>query len=495
MQHETKLVLRELGIDLGTGKKVGNKVAYCCPFHQEKTPSFNFKGNSTGNWGESFNCFGCGAGGGNLVDFIVQYKSCDAKEAQKIYNQAIGRSFEKSKVKIEDLPILQQILKKAVYLKEPTEYLKKRGIKKLPEATIKYLNSEYYDKARKTYITKNSIVVPIQNSLGQTISLQTINPENKKQLDKNGNPYPEKQYLKNHNAENGFTKLIINKSQTIILVEALIDGLSLNQAGYNAIACYNAVNLAKVAYALREDLRGRAYVFADNDNLFDEKSENVGLEAGLDASIILGGKGDYNASDEIHKRVKHKIDRCLVSWEYKDVNEILVNKGVGHLKEFIKDNIGFGLYASLKHLANANVFKAFLSTYDKKYYVFVNGVEAADGAAANEVVNLSRTYLATHDMITKTANVSDSRKIDGEIKTFLQQETKMFRFRNYNPKYGFLEVYNEDNKSFLNFYRESGVVGKVKKAVAEGKFDTKVNLEDHCPSINRVLHFITTNQA
>ncbi len=57
MQHETKLVLRELGIDLGSGKKVGNKLSYLCPFHQENTPSFNFKGNSTVSFGQSFLLF------------------------------------------------------------------------------------------------------------------------------------------------------------------------------------------------------------------------------------------------------------------------------------------------------------------------------------------------------------------------------------------------------------------------------------------------------
>lgn len=47
-------------------KKQGNRLWGCCPFHQEKTPSFTVRP-QTG----TFHCFGCGVGG-TVIDFVMQ---------------------------------------------------------------------------------------------------------------------------------------------------------------------------------------------------------------------------------------------------------------------------------------------------------------------------------------------------------------------------------------------------------------------------------------
>lgn len=56
-------------------KKTGANFFACCPFHQEKTPSF-----SVNQQKQFFYCFGCGAKG-NAIDFIMQYDKLDFKEA------------------------------------------------------------------------------------------------------------------------------------------------------------------------------------------------------------------------------------------------------------------------------------------------------------------------------------------------------------------------------------------------------------------------------
>ena len=47
-------------------KKSGKNYTACCPFHQEKTPSF-----SVNQEKQFYYCFGCGAGG-NALGFIME---------------------------------------------------------------------------------------------------------------------------------------------------------------------------------------------------------------------------------------------------------------------------------------------------------------------------------------------------------------------------------------------------------------------------------------
>ena len=48
-------------------KKAGKDFKACCPFHEEKTPSFTVVPNK-----QIYHCFGCGESGG-VIDFIMKY--------------------------------------------------------------------------------------------------------------------------------------------------------------------------------------------------------------------------------------------------------------------------------------------------------------------------------------------------------------------------------------------------------------------------------------
>ncbi len=56
-------------------KKAGKNYTACCPFHQEKTPSF-----SVNHEKQFYYCFGCGAGG-NALGFIMDHDHLDFPEA------------------------------------------------------------------------------------------------------------------------------------------------------------------------------------------------------------------------------------------------------------------------------------------------------------------------------------------------------------------------------------------------------------------------------
>lgn len=65
-------------------KRKGRNMVGLCPFHGEKTPSFNIYSES-----ESFYCFGCGVGG-DVISFIMKIENLDYVEAVKFLCQRAG---------------------------------------------------------------------------------------------------------------------------------------------------------------------------------------------------------------------------------------------------------------------------------------------------------------------------------------------------------------------------------------------------------------------
>lgn len=70
--------------DYVTLKKRGATFVACCPFHSEKTPSFNVNPNRG-----LFHCFGCGAGG-SIFDFVMRIEGCGFPEAVRIVAEKSG---------------------------------------------------------------------------------------------------------------------------------------------------------------------------------------------------------------------------------------------------------------------------------------------------------------------------------------------------------------------------------------------------------------------
>ncbi|MCC6545622.1 DNA primase [Candidatus Sumerlaeota bacterium] len=65
-------------------KKAGNSYKGRCPFHDEKTPSFNVVPSKG-----IFHCFGCGAGG-SVIDFVMRKERLDFKEAVEKLAKELG---------------------------------------------------------------------------------------------------------------------------------------------------------------------------------------------------------------------------------------------------------------------------------------------------------------------------------------------------------------------------------------------------------------------
>ena len=65
-------------------KRAGKNYSCCCPFHQEKTPSFTVSPEK-----QFYYCFGCGANG-NAVSFLMDYAHLSFVEAIEALAKILG---------------------------------------------------------------------------------------------------------------------------------------------------------------------------------------------------------------------------------------------------------------------------------------------------------------------------------------------------------------------------------------------------------------------
>lgn len=65
-------------------QKKGSNHWACCPFHNEKTPSFSVSGSK-----QMFHCFGCGVSG-NVYTFVMKYENYSFPEAVKMLADRVG---------------------------------------------------------------------------------------------------------------------------------------------------------------------------------------------------------------------------------------------------------------------------------------------------------------------------------------------------------------------------------------------------------------------
>ena len=66
-------------------KKAGREYTACCPFHNEKTPSFTVSPTK-----QFYHCFGCGAHG-SAISFLMEYEHLDFVEAIETLAHDPGR--------------------------------------------------------------------------------------------------------------------------------------------------------------------------------------------------------------------------------------------------------------------------------------------------------------------------------------------------------------------------------------------------------------------
>ena len=119
-------------------KKRGNNYTACCPFHQEKTPSFSVNQDR-----QFYYCFGCGAGG-NAIGFVMNFEQSEFPQALETLARDAGLEVpreeskaqkQKSSENAEIIKVLELAskfyqfqLRQHSNKNEAVSYLKDRGV-------------------------------------------------------------------------------------------------------------------------------------------------------------------------------------------------------------------------------------------------------------------------------------------------------------------------------------------------------------------------------
>ena len=246
-------------------KRAGANYKGCCPFHNEKTPSFVVSEQK-----QIFTCFGCGESG-NVIKFTRRYYNLDFIEAVEKLAREHGISLKHSGTEDKDRERYYEINKEAArfFYRSFTEsknpgytYMKKRGIE---DSTLKKFGIGYADdswdslysffkekgvedkillelgliseKNGKLYDKfRNRVIFPIINTAGRVIGFggRAIGDAQPKYLNSPENKVFQK---KNNLYALNICKQDIAKQNSAIMVEGYMDVISLYQAGvHNAIA-------------------------------------------------------------------------------------------------------------------------------------------------------------------------------------------------------------------------------------------------------------------
>lgn len=257
-------------------QKKGGRYFGCCPFHNEKTPSFCVNN----GW---YHCFGCGASG-DVVKFVMEMESVSFYDAVKILADKVGLQLPEVKLdpqyaqKKEHGDVLKQLMRDAArYYRnnlldekkgnDAREYLHNRGLddeiaKRYGlglsldnESMVGYMRRKGYSlkdleecglvgNAQRPYDAfANRIIVPIMDSMSNVIAFggriyhgekdvaKYKNSTNTTLFDKGRTIYGIN-FIKRDKKMNG----VVYKE--LILVEGYMDVISLGASGIkNAVAC------------------------------------------------------------------------------------------------------------------------------------------------------------------------------------------------------------------------------------------------------------------
>ena len=244
-------------------KKAGANYSACCPFHNEKSPSFTVSPSK-----QFYHCFGCGAHG-TAISFVMEHNGLGFIEAVNELASMVGMIVPKSvpdetKPKTNVVPGMQEVLHQALNYyrmelkKSPRaiEYLKGRGLSGQIAAhfqigyapdgwqNLQTVFSNYdaqvletvglvvqNEQGRKYDRFRDRIMFPIHDGKGQVIGFggRVINPED---TPKYYNSPETPLFLKGHELYGLFlARRAIRDAGRVLVVEGYMDVVALAQYG------------------------------------------------------------------------------------------------------------------------------------------------------------------------------------------------------------------------------------------------------------------------
>ncbi len=345
-------------------KRAGTSYKCCCPFHNEKTPSFVVSREK-----QMYHCFGCGVGG-NVYTFIMKYENMTFPEAIQYLAKRAGVQLPEEQLSEEDMKkrsrkerlfkvnrsaaaYFYHLLLKTDRGQAGYEYLKKRGY---TDETIngfamgfadiysddlyKYLKGRGYtdDEIRSAGLVRyderrgaqdqfyNRVMVPILDLSDNVVGFGG------RVLD-DGTP----KYLNTRETEvfnKGRMLFAMNrakhsKRKGIILCEGYMDVIAMHQAGFD-----NAV--ASLGTAFTEGQAGLIKRYT-TDVYLAYDSDDAGTKAAMRAIGIL-------------RRLDMK-QKVIDLRPYKDPDEFIKNMGVDAFEDRVKNALT-GRIFEIEHIVS-----------------------------------------------------------------------------------------------------------------------------------------------
>lgn len=356
-------------------QKKGGRYFGCCPFHNEKTPSFCVNN----GW---YHCFGCGASG-DVVKFVMEMESVSFYDAVKILADKVGLQLPEVKLdpqyaqKKEHGDVLKQLMRDAArYYRnnlldekkgnDAREYLHNRGLddeiaKRYGlglsldnESMVGYMRRKGYSlkdleecglvgNAQRPYDAfANRIIVPIMDSMSNVIAFggriyhgekdvaKYKNSTNTTLFDKGRTIYGIN-FIKRDKKMNGVAY------KELILVEGYMDVISLGASGIkNVVACMGTAltdGQARELSRMTENL----YVCYDGDGAgkkatirnvdilakFVQNVRVISLDEGKDPDEIVregGAEAFLKKQKEALPVIEYKLKLCADANDLGSVN-------------------------------------------------------------------------------------------------------------------------------------------------------------------------------
>jgi len=274
-------------------KKQGSALVGLCPFHNEKTPSFNVFGKTN-----RFKCFGCGKTG-DAIDFVALKENFGFVDAVRKVAQLTNFELEgESKTIVKPVPRLEKLSK---------EFLDNfENVRKISNNTLLRFNVtesvEWMPKAQK------EIKVVCFNYMrdGEIVNIKFRGKNKDMKLAKDAE-------LIFYNIDE------IKDTKEVVICEGEVDCMSLYEAGiYNCVSVPNGANsnLKYVDNCYEYFLNKEKIILAtDNDEAGRKLRDELMFRFGVDRCWIV----DFEQLDI----------KC------KDANDVLRNYGKGKLAEIV----------------------------------------------------------------------------------------------------------------------------------------------------------------
>lgn len=326
-----RLSIVEVVSDYVPLRRAGGNFLGLCPFHAEKTPSFNVNPAR-----EIFHCFGCGAGG-NAFSFIMKIEGVSFPEAVKMLARKAGIEIEERQLtpaekksqdeyvqflRINDLTtsFYRSVLQNGQEGEPARKYLANRSVEPdISEAyrlgfapdrrdgLVKHLKSNGVDldSALKLGIVRksdsgwydlfrNRLIFPIRDARGQVIAFagRVLDSTLPKYINS-----PESPLYHKSSVLFGLDMALpsIRTGNSVIIVEGYFDHLALYRAGVQNVVATCGTALTGTHAGLVKRHAERVYTLFDSDNAGKKatiRSMELFLEQRIPAYVISLPAGD-----------------------------------------------------------------------------------------------------------------------------------------------------------------------------------------------------------